>query len=112
MQKYPIQPIHPGIDEVPEDLARNENYLIVRIGDNWFSYTRRGDAIQFHGFSEDPKTLSECSSIFINWVFSEHEWCKMLLLSVTRNSLKKLAIKHGFYVAAKDKNATLLARYR
>lgn len=98
--------------EFPDDLSWNKNHKVVRIGDNWFSYTKKGYAIQVHGVSKDPKTLSECSSIFINWVFSEHEWCKMLLLAVTRNSLVKLAIKKGFYVVAKDKNATLLARYR
>lgn len=112
MQKYHIQPIHPGIDEVPDGLARNENHLIVRVGDNWFSYTRKGDAIQLHGFSKNPKTLSDCSSIFIDWLFSEYKWCKMLLLAVSRKSLAKLAIKKGFNVVVDKDGATLLSRYR
>lgn len=112
MQKYHIQLIHPATDEIPEQLERNDNYLIVRIGDNWFSYTQKGESIYFHLFSKNPKTLSYSCELFINWLFNEYEWCKMLLVTINRKSLIKLALKHNFVIVETNKDSAFLARYR
>lgn len=111
MQKYPIQPIVQAID-IPEELDRNQNYKVVRIGDNWFSYTQKGESIYFHLFSKEPKTLSDSCELFINWLFSEHEWCKMLIITLNKNSLYKLAKKHKFETILHSNNKYFMARCR
>jgi hypothetical protein len=112
MQRYLIQNIHLATDGIPDKLDRNENYLVVRIGDNWFSYTRKGNAIMFHLFSLAPNALSQSCSSFIDWVFNEHEWCKMLIITLNKNSLYKLAKKHKFETILHRDNEYFMVRCR
>lgn len=111
MHHLPLQPTMAEAN-IPDGLTRNENHLVVMIGENWFSYVSKGDAIQFHLFSKDPKTLSKACEIFIKWVFDSHKWCRMLLVTINKRSLINLALKHQFKMVDKNGNAVFLARTR
>jgi hypothetical protein len=111
MQALPSQPMM-AVTNIPKGVLIKPNHIIVTIGSNWFSYCQRGDAIQFHIFSLEPKTLSDTCEIFINWVFSVYDWCKILIVTLNKKSLLKLAKKHSFIVAAEIDGAYLLMRLR
>lgn len=112
MQKYHIQPIHPGTSEIPDGLARTGTHNIVLIDDCWFSYTRKGDSIQFHVFTNKPKQLSDCCELLINWLFYAYPWCKMLIVTLNKRSLERLALKHNFEVVSRNGDSVFLARKR
>lgn len=112
MQKSLIQPILPTTDGIPDALARTDFHNIVLIDDCWFSYTRKGDSIQFHVFTNKPKQLSACCELLINWLFYTYPWCKMLIVTLNKRSLEKLALKHNFEVVSRNGDCVFLARKR
>lgn len=111
MQKLQLSPTTAETN-IPIELDRNEKYLVASVGKNWFSFTRKGDAIYFHLFSLHPSSLSSACEIFINWVFSEHKWCKMLIITLNKNSLYRLAKKHNFETILHRNNEYFMARRR
>jgi len=96
----------------PDGLAGGDGYLYARVGQSWFSYTRKGDAIMFHVKSEDPRSLRKAAELFIEWAFSEYKWCKMIIVTINRGSLKRLAHRLGFreFFASGDISAMMRVR--
>lgn len=111
MQKSQLSLMMVGTN-IPTDLERNENYLVAKVGENWFSFTRKGESIYFHLFSKKPSSLSSACEIFINWAFGEHKWCKMLIITLNKNSLHKLAKKHKFETVLHINNEYFMVRRR
>ena len=63
-----------------------------------FSVCRQGNAASCH-FASDKRGLRKLKLAikdFINYVFTEFEWCEMLFAKIVPNSVKKLAEKVGF----------------
>lgn len=105
--------IHPdNAEDIPEDLGWDENHMLVNIGENWFSFTQRGEAIQFHVFLPDVWKAVEDCTFFCNWLFDNHKWCRMLLVTINKRSLVKLAKRCGFSEIAAKRGWVVLGRDR
>ena len=90
---------HIPLETRPDGLDAGENYLVVQIGRYFFSYTKKGDSIMFHMFSPSKNTIKdfdEAVDTLIDYLFDEFKWCAMLIVTIARPSLVKLAKKHGF----------------
>lgn len=77
-----------------------------------FHYTRIGGAIYFHIDSENPKGFEAASARFINWAFNAHKWCKMLLITTERRSIKRIAKRLGFVPILENGSAVAMMRLR
>lgn len=91
------------------DLATNENHLVFR----WvepdtkilFSVTKKGDAAQCHLFCfNGTKRLKQACSEFVDFVFYLFDWCKMILVTSTKDSINRLLEKLKFELLYQGKD--------
>ena len=113
MQKLAIQPI--PLETKPDGLDAGDNYLVVKVGPYFFSYTKKGSSIMFHMFSPEKNTIKDFDlgvESLIDYLFECYAWCEMLIVTIARPSLVKLAKKHGFRSFLTNKDGVALMRVR
>ena len=88
------------------------NYLIYEDNGSRFHYTRKGDAIYYHIDSKNPRGFSVSAEKFNKWAFNEFGWCKMLLITTERRSIKKIAKRLGFLPVAQRDEIVAMMRLR
>ncbi len=107
---------HPYLCEDQLDLAKDDDYLVVR----WrkarvfFSFCQRGNSICAH-FSAGPEAirrLRESIEDFIYWAFDAMPWCMMVLAFVKRRSVAKLIQSAGFWHVTDHDGLQVYARAR
>ena len=106
---------HIPLETKPEGLDAGDNYLVVKVGAYFFSYAGKGDSIMFHMFSPSKNTIAdfdEAVDSLIEYLFEKYKWCKMLIVTIARSSLVKLAKKHGFEPFLIAEAGTALLRKR
>ena len=111
--KLAIQPI--PLETKPKGLDAGDNYLVVQIGSYFFSYTKKGESIMFHMYSPDRNTIQDFDlgvESLIAYLFEMYDWCNMLIVTIARPSLVKLAKKHGFEPFLIAENGVALLRMR
>jgi hypothetical protein len=74
----------------------DDNHLVARVGDNWYSFTQKGRGIMVHWATRDVKRSRSALNTFCGWVFESFPWCRMLLAPIERKSVVKLAERCGF----------------
>jgi hypothetical protein len=98
--------------EIPDELDRNENYLVAQVGHNWFSFCRKGEAIMIHFCSRDAKSAQASAEVFIGWLFDQYEWCRMIIATIEKRSVQRLAVRCGFHDFARMGNVLAMMRTR
>lgn len=88
------------------------SFLVGTDDGSRFHYTRAGAAIYFHIDSGNPKGFEPAAERFINWAFNAHKWCKMLLITTERRSIKRIAKRLGFVTILENGDAVAMMRLR
>jgi len=98
------------------ELPTNKNHLnfkwVNKNCDILFSATRQGDGMSCH-FATDGKGMEyihEALNDFVEFIFRNFDWCKMILGKITNEKIKSVALKCGFMWALNTKNYTLYVR--
>jgi hypothetical protein len=108
----PLELHTPRAIEIPDELFRNENYLVVRVGESWFSFCRKGEAMMIHFCSRDARSARESGEIFIDWLFGHYGWCRMIIATIKKRSLQRLAARCGFREFSRRGDVLAMARIR
>lgn len=97
-------------------LPTNANHLNVKwvAGDIWFSFTQRGEGMSIHfaALPHERRRLPEAVEAFCRWIFSEYDWCRMILGVIGPKSVVRLANKCGFRPVSCNNGRTYMARCR
>lgn len=112
MQKSP-RLLTPRATEIPSDLYRDDNYLVLEVDDNWFSACRMGGGIAIHFASRNPRKAHQALERVCQWLLAAYPWCELLLATIKRRSVIRLASRCGFReVGVSDSGAVAMARAR
>lgn len=95
---------------------RSENYRLVETfnGHIVFSYTQQGKAMVIH-FASDKKGLrrmKEAFNSFCNWIFTNYKWCKMVIGSIKKESVRRMVKKCNCIHIANCEGSQLYMRVR
>lgn len=99
-------------------LAVTPNHVVFRWNVPYctilFSMTRQGNSANCHFASNKSglRYIKEAIDKFVRFVFSELEWCKMVIANVGRPSIGRLIEKVGFTPFADCENGTFYMRLR
>lgn len=99
-------------------LAANENHLVFRWSVDFciilFSVTRKGNSANCHFASNKGglRYIKEAVDKFVMFVFSEYDWCRMVIANVQRPSVGRLIKKVGFAPFARHEGMTFYMRAR
>lgn len=107
-------------DPIRLELPINDRYRVLqwKEGPVYISYTRKGDAIAMHIAAEGSGKLElrNAANCFCATVFSEFEWCTVIIGLVGKQSVINLAKKCGFSVVREGmrdgEKVALVARER
>lgn len=98
-------------------LPTNENHLVFRWvgpGKVLFSMTQQGLAANIH-FASDKKGLRHLKKAcidFVDFVFSEFEWCRMCIAHIGKESIGRLIKKIGFVYIVSSELGSIYVRLR
>lgn len=87
-------------------------YLVREDDGSRFHYTRKGNAIYFHIDSANPRGFERSAERFINWALDSHNWCKMLLITTEKRSIKRIAERLGFVRFLENGDAVAMMRLK
>lgn len=115
------------VESAPDELPKNEAHSLYRWTNGrakvWFSASRKGDAISIHLMAKrkiDKLCLRIASNEFVDYLFDEFAWCKMIFCITSMKSTRNLAKKCGFeWLAERDisrgdkiETITVLVRFK
>jgi len=105
----------PGDDRL--DLSFNENYVVVEWagpGRILFSFAQKGDKpaliCHFASDSDGLRHIKTAIDDFAHYVRESMPWCKMLLATIDKPSIKRLVEKCGFEPFFSNGSACAYAR--
>jgi hypothetical protein len=94
----------------------NECYWCVQYQDKeiYFTFAQRGKAMAAH-FSasrEDLRLIKPAIEAFISWIFAEYPWCRMILATIKKPSVKRLVERVGFEHVTDSEGKSVYMRAR
>jgi hypothetical protein len=119
-----IEEIDSHSEAIAAGLMITPNYKVYEWSRNgykvFFSATRQGNAMPIHiaAPKESRRCLRIASNEFCEHLFSEYEWCEVVIAAVIPISVVNLAHKCGFHhigdalIGEDSKEGKIMARFR